>query len=195
MPRLDGNAGWPDPSVGCHCPYGRSVRTIGDVDVERLAPVLDAVAACPAEDHSAAAMANRVGVSVRHLGRLFAQHAGVTPARYVELVRVAAAEALLTGDPAPLSEVAARAGFGSAETMRRAFLRTVGVTPGAYRRRGCPDPRVSCHCDPNRTSARSPSRSRPVQGRDSLTGTLARKLSAADLTSQTRSAGWPQQRR
>jgi transcriptional regulator GlxA family with amidase domain len=106
------------------------------VYVERLTPVLDAVAACPAEDHSAAAMANRIGVSVRHLGRLFTQHTGMTPARYVELVRVAAAKALLTGGRAPLSEVATRAGFGSAETMRRAFLRTVGVTPGAYRRRG-----------------------------------------------------------
>jgi transcriptional regulator GlxA family with amidase domain len=105
------------------------------VYVERLAPVIDAVAACPAEDHSAAAMANRIGVSVRHLGRLFTQHMGVTPARYVELVRIAATKALLTGGRAPLSEVATEAGFGSAETMRRAFLRTVGVTPGAYRRR------------------------------------------------------------
>jgi transcriptional regulator GlxA family with amidase domain len=80
-------------------------------------------------------MAARLGVSVRHLGRLFARHAGVTPARYVELVRVAAAEVLLTATRAPLAEVAAQAGFGSAETMRRAFLRTVGATPGARRHR------------------------------------------------------------
>ena len=80
-------------------------------------------------------MADRIGVSVRHLGRLFAQHEGVTPARYVELVRIAAAKALLTDGRAPLAEVATQAGFGSAETMRRAFLRTVGVTPGAYRHR------------------------------------------------------------
>jgi transcriptional regulator GlxA family with amidase domain len=105
------------------------------VYVERLAPVLDAVVACPAEDHSAAALANRLGVSVRHLGRLFARHMGLTPARYVELVRIAAAKALLTGGGAPLSEVATDAGFGSAETMRRAFVRNVGVTPGAYRHR------------------------------------------------------------
>jgi transcriptional regulator GlxA family with amidase domain len=102
---------------------------------ERLAPVLELVAASPAGDHSAAALAARLGVSVRHLGRLFARHAGVTPARYVELVRVAAAEVLLTATRAPLAEVAAQAGFGSAETMRRAFLRTVGATPGACRHR------------------------------------------------------------
>lgn len=116
-------------------PPTRSVRTIPSVYVERLAPLLESVVARPTEDHSAAAMAQRIGVSVRHLGRLFAQHAGVTPARYVELVRVAAAKAVLVGGCAPLADVASQAGFGSAETMRRAFLRTVGVTPGAYRQR------------------------------------------------------------
>ena len=104
--------------------------------MKRLVPVLESIAARPADDHSAGAMANRIGISVRHLGRLFGQHTGVTPARYVELVRVAAATTLLTGGRAPLWEVAARAGFGSPETMRRAFLRTLGMTPGAYRRRG-----------------------------------------------------------
>jgi transcriptional regulator GlxA family with amidase domain len=109
--------------------------TFGRELCERLVPVLELVAACPAGDHSAAAMANRLGVSVRHRGRLFAQHIGVTPARYVEFVRVVAAAGLLTATRARLAEVAAQAGFGSAETMRRAFLRTVGVTPGAYRHR------------------------------------------------------------
>jgi AraC-like DNA-binding protein len=60
----------------------------------------------------------------------------MTPARSVELARVAAAKALLDGGRAPLWQMAAWAGFGSAETMLRAFLCTVGVTPGAYRRRG-----------------------------------------------------------
>ncbi len=107
-----------------------------DMDVTPLIPVLESIANRPADDHSAGTMANRLGISVRHLSRLFGQHTGLTPARYVELVRVAAAKTLLTTDCAPLCEVAARAGFGSPETMRRAFLRTVGMTPGAYRRRG-----------------------------------------------------------
>ena len=100
-----------------------------------LAPVLEAVAADPADDHSTAALAARLGVSERHLGRLFTRHAGTTPARYVEVVRVATAAGLLAGTTATVAEVARAAGFGSAETMRRAFLRTVGVTPGAHRRR------------------------------------------------------------
>jgi AraC-like DNA-binding protein len=164
--------------------------------VERLTPVLDAVVACPAQDHSAAAMANRIGVSVRHLGRLFAQHAGVTPARYVELVRVAAAEALLTGGRAPLSEVATQAGFGSAETMRRAFLRTVRVTPGAYRRRRMSrsEGDLSLRPGPNRRTLSLEVKARPNMGQPHPEY-LHTQVLAADLTSQTRSADWPQQRR
>jgi transcriptional regulator GlxA family with amidase domain len=123
-----------DGTVGC-APATAPSRRFAREPGERLAPVLASVAACPTDDHSAAAMADRIGVSVRHLGRLFAQQLAVTPARHVELVRIAAAKALLTGTRAPLAEVATQAGFGSAETMRRAFLRTVGVTPGTYRQR------------------------------------------------------------
>ena len=36
---------------------------------------------------------------------------------------------------AGLEEVAARSGFGSAEVLRRAFLRALHVTPSAYRAR------------------------------------------------------------
>jgi transcriptional regulator GlxA family with amidase domain len=106
-------------------------------DPSPLAPVLAAVATDPAGDHSATALAARLGVSERHVGRLFARHAGTTPARYVESVRVAAARQLLAASAATVAEVAAAVGFGSAETMRRAFLRTVGSTPGAGRRREC----------------------------------------------------------
>jgi transcriptional regulator GlxA family with amidase domain len=142
------------------------------MDVKRLAPLLESIATRPADDHTAGALANRIGISVRHLSRLFAQHTGVTPARYVELARVAAAETLLTTDRAPLGEVAARAGFGSPETMRRAFLRTVGVTPGAYRRRGM-------------------SRS---EGELSLRPGPTRAQVEAQPSSQMRAAGWPRQR-
>jgi transcriptional regulator GlxA family with amidase domain len=102
---------------------------------ERIGSVLRGVVDDPAGDHSLEAIAARVGVSVRHLSRLFAEHAGATPARYVEAARVSAAEELLRCSSAPLAVVASEAGFGSTETMRRAFLRTADVTPGAYRDR------------------------------------------------------------
>ncbi|MEV0398169.1 GlxA family transcriptional regulator [Polymorphospora rubra] len=99
-----------------------------------LRRVLDAVAARPSDEHSLAAMAARAAVSERHLTRLFRRETGTTPARYVEQVRVHTAQTLLDAGGG-LTSIARTCGFGSAETMRRAFLRVAGVTPATYRRR------------------------------------------------------------
>jgi transcriptional regulator GlxA family with amidase domain len=102
---------------------------------EPLRELLDAVAVDPGGDHSASAMAQRAMVSERHLARLFVRETGMTPAQYVEEVRVEAAQSLLERGDESLEVVAQRAGFGSPETMRRAFLRVLGITPGSYRAR------------------------------------------------------------
>jgi transcriptional regulator GlxA family with amidase domain len=102
---------------------------------ESFRSVLRGVVDDPAGEHSLGAMAARAGVSVRHLNRLFVEHVGITPARYVERVRVASAKELLRGSSAPLAAVANRTGFGSVETMRRAFRRAGHGTPGAHRHR------------------------------------------------------------
>ncbi len=100
---------------------------------ETLRRVLDQVAERPGANHTVSAMARRAGVSARHVTRLFSEEAGTTPARYVEQVRLEAARVLLeTGDDS-MAVVARRTGFGSPESMRRAFVRHLGVTPGAYR--------------------------------------------------------------
>jgi len=100
---------------------------------EMLRHVLDAVVADPAGRHTLSAMARRAGLSARQVTRLFADEVGVTPARYVEQVRMEAARAMLeTGDDT-LAVVARRAGFGSPESLRRAFMRHLGVVPSAYR--------------------------------------------------------------
>jgi transcriptional regulator GlxA family with amidase domain len=100
---------------------------------EMLRRVLDAVAEDPGANHTLTAMARRAGISVRHMTRLFDDEVGTTPARYVEQVRLEAAQVLLeTGDD-PMPAVARRTGFGSAESLRRAFVRHLGVTPGAFR--------------------------------------------------------------
>jgi transcriptional regulator GlxA family with amidase domain len=74
-------------------------------------------------------------MSPRHFARVFAQELGVTPARYVEQVRVEAARRHLEDGGGRVEQVAQGCGFGSPETMRRAFLRTVRVSPSEYRRR------------------------------------------------------------
>jgi transcriptional regulator GlxA family with amidase domain len=100
-----------------------------------LRQVLDSVVLDPAADHSTAAMATRAAVSERHLGRMFRDEVGVTPARYVEQTRLEAAKLLLVSGDDSQESVARRAGFGSPETMRRIFRRNLGVSPGGYRSR------------------------------------------------------------
>jgi transcriptional regulator GlxA family with amidase domain len=99
-----------------------------------LRAVLDHIAAEPAADHRLSALAARAALSERHFRRLFVEQTGTTPARFVERIRVEAARELLEG-AAPVDAVARHAGFGSPETMRRAFLRVLGVGPSDYRAR------------------------------------------------------------
>lgn len=99
-----------------------------------LRSLMDEVLAEPAEEHTVAAMASRVGVSQRHLNRLFHTELGTTPARWLEQVRLDIARPLVL-DGHTLARVAELCGFGSEETLRRAFARHLGTTPSSYRER------------------------------------------------------------
>lgn len=99
-----------------------------------LREVVDLVSAQPALDHSARSLAARVGVSPRHLARLFAGELDTTPARYVEQVRLDHAKALLDAGHG-VAQTAREAGFGSSETMRRVFVARLGASPSEYRAR------------------------------------------------------------
>jgi transcriptional regulator GlxA family with amidase domain len=102
---------------------------------EPLRDALRAVAEDVAADHRVEAMAARANMSPRHFARAFRAETGLTPARYVALVRLEAARRRLEETSEPVAAVARGCGFGSAESMRRAFLQALGVGPAEYRRR------------------------------------------------------------
>ena len=110
---------------GVSAPVGRSALQ----EVQRW------VAGHPAEDHSVERLAERAGMSARHFARLFRTETGLTPAAYVENVRIEAVRRLLEVEDAALKQVAGACGFRDADTLRRAFVRRVGTTPAEYRRR------------------------------------------------------------
>jgi transcriptional regulator GlxA family with amidase domain len=96
----------------------------------------DLVHADPGADWRVAELADRVGLSPRHFSRAFTEQVGQSPGHYVATVRVEAARRLLEQEPrATTATVARRCGFGTAESLRRAFLRRLGVPPEQYRRR------------------------------------------------------------
>jgi transcriptional regulator GlxA family with amidase domain len=82
-------------------------------------------------DLSTSALAHRVSMSVRNFSRVFTADVGTTPARYVLHLRVEAARRLLHSSSHDLGRVARAAGFGSVESMRRAFIRVLGKSPRA----------------------------------------------------------------
>ncbi len=88
-------------------------------------------------------LAGRVGLSPRQFARAFRAETGTTPARLLERLRVDAARRMLEAEGCSLAAVAALCGFGADETMRRAFLRQVGVPPGDYRNRFRAERRLS----------------------------------------------------
>ncbi len=93
------------------------------------------IAEHPEGDLSVASLSERAGMSERSFARWFATEVGVTPGRYVERARVEAARRLLEDSDDSITTVARACGFGTAETMRRSFLRVVRTGPAEYRRR------------------------------------------------------------
>ena len=93
------------------------------------------VAEHPEGDCSVAALARAAAMSERNFARCFTAEVGMTPARYVERVRVETARRLLEDSDEGVEAIAAASGFGTAETMRRTFLRLLRTNPTEYRRR------------------------------------------------------------
>jgi len=79
-------------------------------------------------------LAERAAMSVRNFERVFTRELGKTPSHYVLQMRAEAARRQLERTDHGLKQIAAACGFGSADSMRRAFLRSVGTTPTKYRR-------------------------------------------------------------
>jgi transcriptional regulator GlxA family with amidase domain len=102
---------------------------------EPLREVQAHIAANVAADLTVPSLAERAAMSPRNFARAFRRETGMTPAAYVESVRVEQARIALEGSDAGVESIARHCGFGTVETMRRAFHRRLGVGPAAYRSR------------------------------------------------------------
>jgi transcriptional regulator GlxA family with amidase domain len=79
-------------------------------------------------------LADRAAMSPRNFARAFTADTGTTPAKAVERLRLETARAEVETGHAPLERIAEAAGFGDAGRMRRAFIRSFGQPPQAFRR-------------------------------------------------------------
>jgi transcriptional regulator GlxA family with amidase domain len=85
------------------------------------------------DDLSVPSLAARATMSERNFARAFGREVGMTPGSYVEALRVDHARLRLESSGQKLEAVADQCGFGTVETMRRAFHRRLGVSPNDYR--------------------------------------------------------------
>jgi len=96
--------------------------------------VQEAIESEPGDAHSIGDLARRAAMSPRHFTRVFTAEVGEAPGHYVERIRTEAARRQLEETDDTVVAIAARCGFGTAETMRRNFLRRVGISPDQYRK-------------------------------------------------------------
>lgn len=85
---------------------------------------------------SVAQVAERLGVSDRHLRRIFEKHLGVSPVQYLQTRRLLCAKQLLTDTRMPVSDVAIASGFGSLRRFNTAFIQHYRLAPTRLRREG-----------------------------------------------------------
>ncbi|WP_319434718.1 GlxA family transcriptional regulator [Mycobacterium sp. RTGN5] len=96
--------------------------------------VQEAIESEPGAAHSISDLARRAAMSPRHFTRVFTDEVGEAPGAYVERVRTEAARRQLEETDDTVVSIASRCGFGTSETMRRNFIRRVGVSPDQYRK-------------------------------------------------------------
>jgi len=87
------------------------------------------------EDWTVAALARQVGLSRSLFAEKFTQLVGEPPLRYLKRLRLNAAARRLRSSRDKLSAIAAASGYESAAAFAKAFKRSLGRTPGDYRRR------------------------------------------------------------
>lgn len=80
-------------------------------------------------------LASRAAMSPRNFARVFVRELGTTPAKFVQQMRLEAARKRLEESRESIVQVASVCGFGSLDSMRRAFEETLGITPHVYRER------------------------------------------------------------
>ena len=100
-----------------------------------MAPILKWIIDHPGADLRVETLAQRANMSVRTFYRAFQQATDVSPAEWVENVRLSVAKRLIEQTEERVDQIARKSGFLDDERMRRCFVRKLGFTPLAYRTR------------------------------------------------------------
>lgn len=87
------------------------------------------------DDLSVDQLAQRASMSPRNFARVFSQEAGVSPGKFIERTRLERARLHLEQTDTPIGRIARQCGYRTADGMRVAFERNLGINPREYRQR------------------------------------------------------------
>lgn len=113
-----------------------SSQDAGAILAQQAARLLDEPDAWGHEAPSVQALARRLGVSDRHVRRIFEAQFGVSPLQYLQTRRLLTAKQLLTDTALPVSQVALASGFASLRRFNAAFAAHYRLQPTALRKTG-----------------------------------------------------------
>jgi transcriptional regulator GlxA family with amidase domain len=87
------------------------------------------------EDLGVDRLAERMGMSARNFTRVCLRETRMNPGQFVDRMRVEAAQQMIDSSSMGLKEIADACGFQTPLSMRRTFLRVIGITAGEYANR------------------------------------------------------------
>ena len=111
-----------------------STQDASAILAQQAARLLDEPALWSDGTPSMADLAIRLGVSARHVRRIFETHWGVSPLQYLQTRRLLMAKRLLTDTQLPVAQVAALSGFGSLRRFNASFVEHYRLQPRQLRK-------------------------------------------------------------
>lgn len=134
------------PCLRCRpelAPYAQhwSIQDASSILAQQAARLLDEPEAWDGEPPSMEELAARLGVSDRHLRRIFEAELGVSPLQYLQTRRLLTAKQLLADTDLPVTQIALISGYASVRRFNAAFTGHYGLNPTQLRREGAGEAR------------------------------------------------------
>ena len=116
-----------------------SMQDASGILAVQAAALMDAPSTTGAPPLTIQSLADKLGISDRHLRRIFEAQFGVSPLQYLQTRRLLNAKQLLTDTLLPINRVADMSGFTSVRAFNAAFGQHYGLNPTQLRRSGRSD--------------------------------------------------------
>ncbi|UUM26121.1 helix-turn-helix domain-containing protein [Acinetobacter colistiniresistens] len=76
----------------------------------------------------------KLGITTRHLSRIFSKEFGISPAKWLENIRLEHAKKLLREDQLATKQVVMECGLSNEQVLRQLFVRNLGISPVEYKK-------------------------------------------------------------